>query len=140
MSRATFIALAAIFVALGAGLWIAAARRFMARRAFVAGSVLAQGRVVGFRETRDRDRTSYFPEIEFRTQSGRAVRFHSELGSEEPARALGDAVSVRYRAEAPSAAEIDSFFSLWGLSVSLGALGAIFAGIGAALLLGWIRP
>ena len=136
----TLVALALIFLAVGVGLLISAARRFAARRMFLASSELAEGRVVGFREAREGERTSYFPRVELRTQSGRVARFESEAGSEQPEHAVGDAVRVRYRVDAPNEAEIDSFLALWGLPVSLGTLGAIFASLGAALLLGWIRP
>lgn len=140
LDRTTFVALALIFLAIGVGLLIAAVRRFAARRRFLASSELAEGRVVGFEEVRDRERPSYFPRVEFRTHSGHLIRFESEAGSEQPEHAVGDAVRVRYRIDAPNEAEIDSFLALWGLPILLGTLGAIFAPLGAALLLGGIQP
>jgi hypothetical protein len=140
MSRAVLVAIAGVFLAAGAGLLVAAVRRSAARRAFLAASAPAEGRVVGFREAREGERPSYFPCVEFRTASGAVARFESELGSEQPTLAVGDAVRVRYRLDAPNEAEIASIWALWGLAALLGTLGAVFALLGAALLLGWIRP
>jgi hypothetical protein len=104
--------------------------------------VVAAGRVVGFRQQREggRERDSFFPLIEFHTPAGHPVRFESETGSESPTLGVGDPVRVRYRADAPNEAELDDFFSLWGLPLLLGALGAVFLALGISLLAGWLAP
>jgi hypothetical protein len=142
VSRATFVALSLVFVAVGAVLAWMAARRFLRRREFLAQSVRAEGRVVGFREQRESgsERNSFFPQIEFRTSAGHPVRFESETGSESPSHSVGDSVRVRYRTGAPNEAELDDFFSLWDLPLLLGALGLTFLAIGFSLLAGWIAP
>jgi Protein of unknown function (DUF3592) len=142
VSRSVFVALSLVFAGVGAVLALHAARGLVRRRAFLAQSVLAEGRVVGFRRQREggSERDSFFPQIEFHTQAGHPVRFESETGSESPSLCVGDVVRVRYRADAPNEAELDEIFTLWGLPLLLGALGAIFSAVGVSLLAGWIVP
>ena len=140
MNRATFIAIALVLFGAGAVLTRLALRELLRRREFVASSALTEGVVSGFAEERSADthRTSFFPKIEFRLDTGRVVRFQSGAGSEDPTHAIGDRVRVRYRTNGPPDAEIDDFLSLWGLTLVLGSLAVTFLAIGAAMLLGWI--
>ena len=142
MSRVVFVVLSLVFAGAGAGLAWQAARRVVRRREFLAQSLVAEGRVAGFRQQRagGSERDSFFPQIEFHTQAGHPVRFESETGSESPSLCVGDAVRVRYRADAPNEAELDDFFSLWGLPLLLGSLGAVCLAVGVSLLAGWIAP
>ena len=135
MNRATLVALSLLFLGTGIALLSAAGRQFARRREFIAGSALVAGKVVGFAERRDGLEPSYFARVQFQTAAGRAITFESGAGSERPSLAIGDAVRVRYRTDAPNEAEIDAFFSLWGLALGLGAVGTA---VGAGMLLGWI--
>jgi hypothetical protein len=140
MNRATFLALASVFLAAGTVLARLALRELRRRREFVASSALAEGVVIGFTEERSgaTHRTSFFPKIEFRLGTGQVVRFDSGAGSEAPTHAVGDSVRVRYRTNGPPDAELDDFLALWGLSLVLSSLALTFLAIGAAMLLGWI--
>ncbi len=138
MNRATFVALSLVFLGTGIALLIAAGRQFARRRESIAGSALASGTVVGFAERRDGLEPSYFARVKFQTAAGHAITFESGAGSERPSLKEGEPVRVRFRADAPNDAEIDEFFSLWGLVLVLGGLGAVCTAVGAGLLLGWI--
>jgi hypothetical protein len=138
MSRATFVVLALVFLGSGLALLAAAARQLARRRAFVAGSATALGRVVGFEERRDEDLPSSFARVTFRTPVGHEISFVSEVGSERPAERIGDVLRVRYRIDSPNEAEIDAFFALWGLALSFGALGVVFVSVGFGMLTGCI--
>ena len=76
--------------------------------------------------------------MKFQTAAGCALTFESGAGSERPSLKEGEPVRVRYRVDAPNEAELDDFFSLFGLALALGGLGAICTRVGAGLLLGWI--
>ena len=134
MSRLTFAGIALVFTACGVGLLLAALRKLARRREFIAASATVRGEVVGFAEVREGVQPSYFPEIAFRTADGHPIKFQSQLGSERPDLAVGDTVRVRYHTGQPNEAELDSFWSLWGLVALLGGLGAIFTAIGVGLL------
>jgi Protein of unknown function (DUF3592) len=128
--------LSSIFALVGAAMLIVGGRYFTRRRAFVRGSAIASGIIVALTENRGGDEISYFPEVRFRTASGREVIFQSEMGSSSEAGRIGDTVAVRYRSDQPHMAEIDSFMSLWGLTLLLGVLGVVFLFVGLGILVG----
>ena len=125
-----------IFVLVGAAMLIAAGREFTRTRAFLRSSATALGTIVALTENRERDENSYFPKVEFRTHSGRGITFQSATGSSTAAKRIGDSVTVRYRIDQPQIAEIDAFLPLWGLTLVFGALGSVFALVGAGILTG----
>jgi len=127
-----------VFLAVGASLLVVALREQRRRRAFIAASAMAIGEIIGFREQRERGDVFLYPRIRFRTAAGHPIEFESRVGSERPGWQVGDSTPVRYRAEAPSDAEIDSWLALWGTALFAGAGAAIALAIGAAALLGWI--
>jgi hypothetical protein len=131
--------LAVVFLLVGAsmaGLALSHGRR---RKAFLAGSTRTTGTVVGARERPDPDsilgRTS-FPTIRFRTIDGHEVEFESTVGSDAHVRPVGQEIAVRYRRDAPHAAEIDSLPALWGPTLVFALLGSAFLGLGLGLLTG----
>jgi Protein of unknown function (DUF3592) len=71
-----------------------------------------------------------------RAVSGREVTFQSEMGASSEAGRIGDIVRVRYRPDQPHVAEIDSFMSLWGLTLPFGVLGAVFLFVSLGILSG----
>ena len=117
-------------------IYFAAGRQFARRRAFMRNSATASGTIVALTENRERDEISYFPRVKFKTPSGREVTFESETGSTADAGRIGDTVTVRYRPDQPYVAEIDSFMSLWGLTLLFGSLGVGFLFVGLGLLVG----
>jgi hypothetical protein len=58
------------------------------------------------------------------------------MGSSAAAKRVGDSVTVRYRLDQPHVAEVDAFLPLWGLTLLFGALGGVFALVGAGILTG----
>ena len=75
---------------------------------------------------RSSESSVYYPIVEFHTKDGRSVRFKSGTGSGPPSYKKGEAVPVRYYANDPTKAEIDSFLTLWGGSLIACVLGAAF--------------
>jgi len=130
--------LSSIFALVGGAMLVAAGRQFARRRAFVRHSAIASGTVVALTENRERDEISYFPKVKFQTPSGREVTFQSEMGSSSEAAGIGDTVAVRYRPDQPHVAEIDSFMSLWGLTLLFGVLGVVFLFVGLGILVGFL--
>jgi len=128
--------LSSVFALVGGTMLVAAGREFIRRRAFIQRSGITSGTIVALIENRERDEISYFPKVKFQTPSGREVTFQSEMGSSSDARRIGDAVAVRYRPDQPHVAEIDSFMSLWGLTLLFGILGAVFLFAGFGILFG----
>ena len=119
-------ALSATFALIGGVMLISAGRRFTRQRAFVRNSAVTSGTIVALTENREPEEISYFPTVKFKTPAGREITFTSEMGSSVDAGRVGDAVAVRYQVDQPQVAAIDSFMSLWGLTLVLGVLGVVF--------------
>ena len=111
-------------------------------RTFLAGSSTAPGQVVGLVERESCDHsddredgrqqvcsTVYAPRVSFTTADGRQVVFVSGTASSPPTYAEGDRVEVRYRADDPSAARIDSVAGVWLSTLVTGGLALVFAGL-----------
>lgn len=131
--------LSGIFALVGGVMLVAAARQFARRRSFLRHSAIASGTIVALTENRDGDEISYFPTVRFQTPSGREVRFQSEMGASSKAGRIGHIVAVRYRPDQPHVAEIDSFMSLWGLTLLFGVLGAVFLCVGLGIVSGLLE-
>ncbi|MDB5050471.1 MAG: hypothetical protein JWO30_3542 [Fibrobacteres bacterium] len=105
-------------------------------RAFLAGSLAAQGEIIDLVRDSDRDNpdgrsTSLFPVIRFPDRSGKAVVFKSSTSASRGAE-VGQRVQVRYAAENPRhAVWADSVGDAWGLSIFLSLFGLIIGGMGA---------
>jgi Protein of unknown function (DUF3592) len=120
------VACVALVVALGMA-------AFTAR--FVGRSAVAAGTVTGLREVSGQDdgKTYYAPDYSFTAQDGRAHSGYSSSGSNPPAFTVGEAIRVRYDKADPSRNEIDTFWSLWGLSTGTALFGGFFAVLGFAM-------
>jgi len=106
----------------------------------ITGMLPAEGRVVEIvprtsTGSRRRDRTSFYPIIEFRTAEGQLIRFEGRSGSNPPSYRIGDAVRVRYNPQLPQDAYIDSWWELWSPVVIATGVGGMFALIGIVLVL-----
>ena len=123
-----------VFGLIGLGMLVGACLLFLNTRAFVAGASTAQGQVVDLLRSRSSDSETYKPVVTFTTADGRQVEFTSSMGSNPPAFRRGEQVTVLYHPQAPEEARIGSFFSLWGLELILGGMGAFFALIGWGIL------
>jgi hypothetical protein len=127
------------FVALGVGLLVGSAFTYRSTRAFLRTAVPAEGTVVAYAESRSsKGELSYYPIVAFTPQDGAKVEFQASSGGRSRG-PLGERVAVLYDPRNPHRAEIHSFMALWFLTVLLLALGAVFAGIGTALLVAFGR-
>jgi Protein of unknown function (DUF3592) len=132
--RLVAIILGAITLVLGVVCGVVAFRT----RAFLADSTTASGQVIGLvsrqscDHTDDREQdctTAYAPRVRFTTADGRQVVFVSPNGSSPPSYEAGDRVDVRYRANDPAGARIDSLTSVWLATMVTGGLTLVFAGL-----------
>lgn len=65
------------------------------------------------------------PQVKFTTQDGEDVIFTHSTASDPPAYKIGQKTSVRYHRYRPDQAQIDSFGSLWGVSLLMGSVGMV---------------
>lgn len=124
-----------VFPLVGAGLLVGAAFTYEKRASFIAEAVRGDGVVIDLESSRSgssSDRT-YRPVVRFVTEDGERVEFTSSFGSNPPSYSRGDRVRVLYLPSRPRDAEIESFFALWGVTVILGGIGAVFLVIGVAI-------
>lgn len=126
-----------LFVAVGAVLLWLSRKHQLERREFMANSSTAPGVIVAMHEdSSGRDQRAWFPEVRFTNPRGMAFSFRSAVGGPGGPERVGEQVVVRYRADRPGEAEIDSFLTLWGVSLLFGLLGAAFLAIGLFVLAG----
>jgi hypothetical protein len=94
-------------------------------RAFARAASRAQGTVIRVEEKRGHEGLVTFVSIfQFRDTSGTLHTVRDSISASPALHAVGDSVSVLYHRTSPDAARIDSFMSLWGLSMVMAILGA----------------
>ena len=105
-------------------------------QAFLADSSVASGQVIGLvsRQSCDEDddgyrtcTTVYAPRVRFATADGRQVIFVSGTASNPPEHEKGDRIDVRYRANDPTDAVIDSVTGVWLGAIITGGIAVFFA-------------
>lgn len=111
-------------------------------RAFLGKARAATGRVIALERVpaSSDEQETWRPVIEFTTDRGYPARCKALASSNPPAYAVGERVEVLYDPARPAEGRIRSFTDLWLLPLLFGGLGALFAGIGTALLTGIIVP
>jgi uncharacterized protein DUF3592 len=77
---------------------------------------------------------TYRPRIRFRSGAGEKITITSSLGADRPAYQVGQTVALLYHPNEPTQVEIRGLWSLWLLTVMLSGPGAVFVGIGLAML------
>lgn len=112
-----------------AGAWFS----YKSTTEFLGAAVSGRGEVVDFFESRSSDSITYRPVVSFETDTGQLIRFTSSTGSNPPAYNRGETVEVLYDPLAPDNAQINGFFSLWGVPVIFVAIGGLLSLIGIAL-------
>jgi len=119
----------------GGGLLLGSAAMGIHTRMFVAHAQSAPGIVVRMEEVSglDDDGTVYEPVVNFTTATGQETTL-TGYGSNPPSYEAGEAVQVLYDPRDPGAARINDFWSLWGASAGLAALGILFVGMASFLL------
>lgn len=125
-----------IVPALGAVLLVAGLVVFVRTRRFLATAAVTQGTVVGYQQGRSsKGRVTYRPMVRFTTETGSVEEFTDSVSYSAPPYQEGAAVPVRYEANNPSKARLDSGFRLWLLPALLSGIGLAFLVIGVVLVL-----
>ncbi|WP_199325799.1 DUF3592 domain-containing protein [Nodosilinea sp. FACHB-141] len=101
---------------------------------FLKDAIKTEGTVIELIRSQSDDSVTYQPVVVFVSQEGEEIEFTSPSGSNPPSYSKGQAVEIFYLPNNPQKAEINEFFSLWGLPTILGALGSIFSTVGTGLL------
>jgi len=125
-----------IFILVGIGLLLGSFFTFRSTSSFLNGSTNAEGTVVKLNQSRANNNNSitYTPVVRFINQNNESIEFISAVSSNPPSYAIGQKDEVLYRPENPQKAQINSFFSLWGVSFILGVMGLVFSLIGFAII------
>lgn len=123
------------FTLIGAAMLFGAFASYSSTSAFIERATETRGIVTELAVSRSSDSTSYYPIVAFQDASGRQIEFQSRSGSNPPSFKRGERVSVLYEPSVPENAQINSFFSLWGMSLIAGGLGLVFTLVGAGMVL-----
>ena len=119
-----------LFLAIGLGVWAAAAYLYTNTRQLVALGEHARGVVVAL----SRSGSMYSPVVAFKTAGGTEIEFVGRVGTSSSRFVKGQQLDVLYRREDPKDARINTFLDLWGLPAFLTIFGAIFSLIGFAFI------
>lgn len=119
-----------LFLAIGLGVWAAAAYLYTNTRQLVASGEHARGIVVAL----SRSGSTYSPVVAFKTADGAEIEFVGKVGTSSPRFVKGQQLDVLYRPENPKDAHINAFLDLWGGPAFLTIFGAIFSLIGSAFI------
>jgi hypothetical protein len=125
-----------VILPLGVLMLLGAAYLYFDTRAWLGRSVEAQGSVIEMVQIRDRETGSltFAPLVRFQTADGKTVEFQSTFQSNPPAYTTGQTVTVLYDPSRPNSAAIASLFSIWGPTIILSAVGAVFLAFGIGVL------
>ncbi|AUG07145.1 DUF3592 domain-containing protein [Pseudomonas sp. S09G 359] len=102
---------------------------------FLLDAISAQGTVTGLEQSRSSDSVSYYPIVSFIGINGQPVKFRSSVGSSRSSYAVGEKVEVLYSSSDPAGAKLKSFFALWGATLVMAIMGAVFLSIGGLIFL-----
>lgn len=123
--------LAKVFLTLGVSLAVAAG----VCAAFVAhdnsDDSHAEGTVIELVPSGHGSSPRYRARVEFTTAAGTQVRFLSTVSSNPPPAKLGEHVDIRYDADNPRDAQINTYWQVWFLPTLLGIIAAPFLLVGA---------
>jgi len=119
-----------LFLAIGLVAWSLAAYLYTNTRELVAQGEHARGVVVAL----NRDRSTYFPVVAFKTEDGTQIEFIGKTGTSWSRFIKGQPIDVIYRPEDPRDAKINTFLDLWGPALFLTPFGAIFSFFGLAFI------
>lgn len=130
-----------IFSIIGIGLLAGAYYLYQSTQDFLGSALSAQGTVVELSLSRSHKSGSsnssvtYAPVVNFTTNEGKSITFTSTTSSNPPSYTEGETVEVFYQADRPESAKINGFFSLWGGTLILSGIGAVFFAIGASIIM-----
>jgi hypothetical protein len=123
-----------ILTLVGVALLAAAFLLYANARSFLAHASRMEGTVVDLIPQHSDNSTTYAPVVSFQPGPVR-IQFRASWSSNPPRYHVGETVPVLYLPSDPYKAQIDSFFSIWGASIILGGMGALFLSIGGAMIL-----
>lgn len=127
--RFVFLLVGMLCLAIGAvNAW--STKNFLDEAITTEGTVIALDRSL----SNDDGDTLVRPVVAFTSEDGSPVEFTSSLGSSRPSQREGDTVTVLYRPDDPTDAEIRGFWTLWFGPVVLSGLGSVFCAIGVLVL------
>ncbi len=124
-----------VFTFVGIAMLAGALFLYQGTRSLLTEAARAEGTVVNFMQAYSSHGVTYAPVVHFVNRNNETIVFVSSTATNPPGYAKGEKVEVLYFLTKPQEARINSFFSLWGGSVILGAMGAIFFLIGAGVTL-----
>lgn len=105
------------------------------QQAFLSQSVITTGTITELKEYRSQKNSlTYCAVGQFKAADGEKYKFESDFCSYPPSFEVGDTVSVLYHPDRPQEAQINSFWSLWFVSIFLFAMGFLFGSIGILLI------
>lgn len=122
--------LGSIFIIAGLGMIFGSFLSFNHTQEFIKAASTAEGTVIEMRQERSKKSITYFPVFKYQTQQGKIIHVKSSVGTNPPEYQIGAKVNVLYHPNNPNEAEINSFWSLWLLTVVFGTLGSFFTGMG----------
>jgi hypothetical protein len=124
----TFNILIGILLALSIILSGVSLYSYLSTSSFLKNAKTAEGTVVKLLPVEDAENNSitYKPVFEFKDQNGKSYVVESGTSSDPPAFKKGEKVEIFYDPASPGNAKINSFFSLWGITLIFGAVGVFF--------------
>lgn len=129
-----------LFGVVGLGMLLGSWMAFTSTQKFLENSELSEGTVISnelhYSHDEEGNREKYYyPIVEFQTQEGENVKFEADFGSYPPMYQVGEQISIIYNPQNPTDAQINSFWTLWFVSILLLGMGGVFASIGFGILL-----
>ena len=125
--------LGSLFIIAGLGTVFGSFLSFNHTQEFIKTASTVEGTVIEIRQKISKKSITYFPVFKYQTHQGKIVHIESSVGTNPPNYGVGAKVNVIYDPNDPNQAEINSFWSVWLLTVVFGALGSLFTGIGLLL-------
>lgn len=137
LNSLVWIAIPAVPMLLGAGLYWLAWSEWSLTRQQTANSIIVVGEVTGFDEKYDYDdgETAYFPQVRFNLVEGGTHTFTSRVGGMKNAYDIGEKVEVYYNVQAPEKAAIKSVRTDYVPILMFLGLGTVLIAVGAGLAL-----
>lgn len=115
-----------VFATAGIGLLAGAYFSYSNTKGYLSNAITTEGTVIDIVPSKSKDLVRYTPVVRYTTAGGRQVEFTSSMASTPSRYSREDVVEVLYDAKSPEKAKINSFFSLWGGTAVLGAIGSVF--------------
>ncbi|MCK4742642.1 MAG: DUF3592 domain-containing protein [Sulfuriflexus sp.] len=137
----TLIFIKYFFAIIGFGMLVGSFFLYQKTMFFLESAITTEGVVTELVRSRSSSDSSYTyaPVVKFKTSQDTTIEFTSTTSSNPPSYSRGEQIEVLYDPIQPHSAKINSFFSLWGGSVIVGGIGAVFFLIGFGIIFLGIR-